>query len=148
MAWNGDISKMGQLAANIGKLASVPARASKRVAKEIKSLIQEEFREQADPYGNAWRPHMALTTYRHGMHPILDLTGQMKESLDVRPRAGAGISITIDHPSEDHQTGWDGPQGSGPARPILPSNRFPARWKEVIDAAVRDTAKKTLRGEE
>lgn len=136
MTWSGDISKMGRLAENIGKLASVPSRASARVAVEIKALIQQEFDAQADPYGNAWAPHAPATIERHGSHAILDLSGDMRRSLDVRPMRGAGVSITIDHPSEDHQTGWDGPQGKGPARPILPRAGLPPLWKEAIDAAV------------
>lgn len=145
MAWNGDISKMGQLAANIGRLASVPARASKRVAKEIARLVGEEFDAQADPYGRAWKPHMAVTEKRWGMHPILDLTGEMRRSVHVKPLSGAGVGITIDHPGEDHQTGWDGPQGSGPARPVLPGGRLPAQWREAIDAAVGTTIRETMR---
>lgn len=137
MAWDGDISHMGQLARNIGRLASVPSRASRRVARELESLIQDEFEHEADPYGNAWQPHADATIERWGEHPILDLSGDMRRSLDVQPMRGAGVSITIDHPAEDHQTGWSGPQGEGPARPILPSGPMPPLWEEAIEAAVR-----------
>lgn len=146
MTWDGDISRMGQLARNIGKLASVPSRAATRVAKEIDALIAEEFEHQTDPYGNAWAPHSPATVERHGEHPILDLSGDMRKSVDVRPMSGAGVSLTIDHPSEDHQTGWDGPQGSGPARPVLPGGTMPARWREAIAAAVDGTIRETLTG--
>ena len=139
MTWSGDISRMGQLAANVGRLAQVPSRASKRAAVEIRALIEEEFDAEADPYGNAWKPHAPATVERWGEHPILRLSGDMRASLHVAPRRGAGVSVSIDHPSEDHQTGWSGPQGAGPARPILPSNRFPARWKEAIEVAVNET---------
>lgn len=145
MAWNGDISKMGQLARNVGKLASVPARASARVAKDIAALIAEEFQHQADPYGNAWKAHAPATVERWGEHPILDLSGEMRRSVDVRPMSGAGVSVTIDHPSEDHQTGWSGRQGKGPARPILPSGPMPGRWREAINAALNSLVKETMR---
>ncbi len=147
MAWDGDISKMGQLARNLGKLATVPARAAKQVAKDIKDLIEQEFAAEADPYGNAWKPHAPATVERWGPHSILDLSGTMRRSLDVKPMPGAGVSITLDHPGEDHQTGWSGVQGSGPARPVLPSGPMPAQWRERIDAAhialVRDAMKRT-----
>lgn len=144
MAWNGDISKMGQLAANVAKLASVPARASKRVAKEIKALIEEEFDHESDPYGNAWKPLADSTVARKGFTTILEDSRAMRDSLSVTPSRGAGVSITIDHPSEDHQTGWDGPQGSGPARPILPGGRMPARWNETIKESVRAEVRKAV----
>lgn len=144
MGWTGDISKMGQLARNVGRLASVPSRASVPVSKDIAALIAEEFQHQADPYGNAWKAHAPATVERHGAHPILDLDGNMRRSVAVRPMAGAGVSITIDHPAGVHQTGWSGAQGSGPARPILPSGPMPARWRERIDAALTSLVKETL----
>ena len=144
--WNGDISHMGKLASNLAKLSRVPARASKAIAKSIGEMIDEEFEHQADPYGNAWKPHTDATVERWGEHPILDLSGQMRRSVDVRPMASAGVSITIDHPSEDHQTGWVGPQGSGPARPVLPSNTMPSRWNEAIKAALDESVSDSMRG--
>ncbi len=146
MGWDGDISKMGQLARNLGKLATVPARASKAVAKGIAELIAEEFQHEADPYGNAWRPHAPATVERWGEHPILDLSGSMIRSVDVSPMAGAGVSITIDHPAAPHQTGWSGKQGKGPARPILPNATMPAQWRERIDAACDSLVRDTMRG--
>jgi hypothetical protein len=136
--WSGDISKMGQLAANIRKLAAVPARAAPRVSKEIAKLVDLEFQAGADPYGNAWKPHAQSTIERWGSHPLLDLSGDMRASVHVSPLAGSGVAITIDHPSEDHQTGWSGSQGSGPARPVLPSGTFPAMWREAIKIVVDD----------
>lgn len=135
-AWDGDISRIGQLAERIADLARVPSRAAPVVAKRIGDLIEDEFSAEADPYGNAWLPHAESTVQRWGRHPILHLSGDMHRSVDVRPMAGAGVSVTIDHPAAPHQTGWDGPQGSGPARPILPAGTMPARWREAIGAAV------------
>ena len=136
MGWDGDISRMGKLADRIADLASVPSRAARRVSDEIAGLIEEEFGAQADPYGTPWEPHAEATVQRWGPHPILQLTQEMRSSVDVRPMAGAGVSITIDHPAAPHQTGWDGPQGSGPARPMLPSGDMPPKWRETIAAAV------------
>ncbi len=139
MVWSGDISRMGQLAQRVADLARVPARASARVAVALAELIEEEFASEADPYGNAWKPHAKSTVERWGPHPILHLSGAMHSSVNVRPMPGAGVSITIDHPAAPHQTGWSGPQGTGPARPVLPGNRMPARWREAIAAEVSAT---------
>lgn len=138
MGWSGDISKMGQLAQRVADLATVPSRASRRVATEIAGLIEEEFQAETDPYGNAWRPHAPATIARWGEHPILHLSGAMHGGIRVAPMTGAGISITVPHPGAPHQTGWQGPQGSGPARPILPSGKMPSRWAGAIKAAIAD----------
>jgi hypothetical protein len=133
----GDISKMGQLADRIADLADVPARASKAVTFEIEGFLQEEFDAGHDPYGSAWTP-LAEATVAKGRHaPPLTDTGRMGASLEVRPLRGAGVGLSISHPGEDHQTGWDGPQGSGPARPIFPDKaELPETWRDAIDDAV------------
>ena len=129
---------MGRLAENIGKLAGVPARAAKRVSKEIAKLLEEEFDAGADPYGNSWAPLAPATLDKGRSPPPLTDLGEMRRGMHVAPMRGAGVSITIPHPAQVHQTGWNGPQGSGPARPILPGRQMPPRWKEVIDAAIAD----------
>lgn len=147
MTWDGDISKMGQLARNVGRLAGVPARASKQVTVDIGQMIEEEFQRGQDPYGNTWKPLAEATLARRSQtsEPPLTDFGDMRRSVDVRPMSGAGVSISIDHPSEDHQTGWTGSQGTGPARPILPGGTFPARWKAAIDGAVKSQVQESLR---
>lgn len=144
MGWSGDISRMGKLAANIGKLARVPSQAAPAVAKAIDALVQQQFGSATDPYGTPWKPHAPATVERWGPHPVLQLTQAMRSSVDVKPMPAAGVSITIDHPGAPHQTGWDGSQGSGPARPVLPSRGVPPAWKEAIDAALDDTVRKTV----
>jgi hypothetical protein len=50
---------------------------------------------------------------------------------------GAGVAITIDHPALPHQTGWSGPVGDGPARPILPQgSKLPEAWVDIIDEEI------------
>jgi len=127
---------MGELAERIADLARVPSRASAAVAKSIDDLIQDEFGSASDPYGEPWEEHADATVERWGPHPILQLTQDMRSSVDVKPMRGAGVSITIAHPAAPHQTGWSGPQGDGPARPILPGGPMPASWREAIDNAV------------
>jgi hypothetical protein len=143
VTWTGDLSGMGQLEANLRRLASVPSRASKRIAEGLEELVEDEFATGRDPYGTPWRPITDATLAKRSQTtepPLTDL-GQMHESLAVRPLPGAGVSITIDHPAAPHQTGWHGTQGSGPARPILPSRRLPVAWREVLESAVRETVR-------
>ena len=146
MSWDGDISKMGDLAQHIATLASVPSRASKRVAEAIEQLILDEFDAGADPYGNAWAPLEEVTLQKRSQtsEPPLTDYGTMRRSLIVRPMSGAGISITIDHPAAPHQTGWSGPRGSGPARPILPSKGMPLAWQEAIETATDEEIRKSV----
>lgn len=145
MPWDGDISRMGQLADRIADLASVPSRASKRVSQGIEGLLQEEFDAGQDPYGTAWQPLQDETLAKRSQttEPPLTDFGAMRRSLGVKPMKGAGVSITIDHPAAPHQTGWVGKQGRGPARPILPMRGdLPETWIEAIEGAISDEIKK------
>lgn len=145
MGWNGDISHMGRLAENIGKLASVPSQAAADAADSIATLIEQEFDAGEDPYGNEWEPLSTATKANGRTPPPLTDTGAMRGSVRVQPMRGAGISITVDHPAAPHQTGWTGSRGTGPARPILPSYAFPRGWREALDRAVSAAAKRSQR---
>jgi hypothetical protein len=144
MGWDGDISRMGQLAERVADLGAVPSRAAARIATEIEHLIDEEFEYGADPYGSAWTPLTDTTlAKRHGDGPPLTDFGNMRRSLHVAPLARAGVGITIDHPAAPHQTGWSGRQGSGPPRPILPAREMPPLWGEAIEAAVEQAFRRS-----
>lgn len=147
MGWDGDISHMGQLAENIGKLGTVPSRASRMAADGIAALLESEFEEGRDPYGREWQELTEATLEKRSQttEPPLTDYGTMRRTVDVQPRAGAGIGITIDHPAAPHQTGWHGPQSTGPARMILPGMKMPTAWRETIDEAVDATVRKTVR---
>lgn len=138
MTWDGDISQMGQLEDRLRDLAEVPSRASRRASRDIEALIEDEFDAGADPYGNAWKELAPATLGKGRTPPPLTDTGTMRDSVHVRPMAGAGVAITIKNPpAAPHQIGWSGKQGSGPARPILPDrSELPPLWDEVIAAAV------------
>ncbi len=146
--WDGDISHMGQLARNVGKLAMVPSRAAKAVSAGISDLIEEEFEQGTDPYGRAWQPLTDATLEKRSqtVEPPLTDYGEMRRALEVRPMRGSGVAITIPHPAEDHQTGWSGSVGAGPARPVLPDGPMPARWAEVVSVAVGREVDAVLKG--
>jgi hypothetical protein len=147
VGWDGDISHMGQLAENIGKLGSVPSRAARQAADGIAALLEDEFEGGHDPYGREWQELTEATLEKRTQttEPPLTDKGDMRRSLDVRPRAGAGIGITIEHPAAPHQTGWHGPQSTGPERMILPGMKMPIAWRETLDEAVAATVKSTVR---
>lgn len=136
MTWDGDISRMGQLAQRIGDLARVPSRAAAAVSRELGDLIEEEFAAGADPYGTAWQDLADSTKERGRTWPPLTDTSNMRDNVEVRPMRPAGVSITVPHPGAPHQTGWSGAQGTGPARPILPARSMPPRWEEVLEVEV------------
>jgi hypothetical protein len=137
MGWDGDISAMGRLADRVADLASVPARAARRVSRDLSVFIQDEFDEGQDPYGSAWAPLAPITLEGGRTPPPLTDTTAMRGGIRVAPLRGAGVAITVPHPAAPHQTGWSGPQGSGPARPILPARgALPLSWQDAIEAAV------------
>jgi Phage virion morphogenesis family len=136
---------MGHLADRLGDLANVPARASRTVAFELEGFLAEEFDAGRDPYGDAWEPLAQATIDRGRTPPPLTDTGAMRHSVQVRPTRGSGVSVTLSHPAEDHQTGWSGPQGDGPARPILPDRGgLPEAWEHAIEDAVDRDVRKTV----
>lgn len=136
MTWDGDISRMGALSDRVADLAEVPSRAAARIASELEDLIQGEFDGGEDPYGQGWESLAKATLDKGRTPPPLTDTRAMRNSLAVRPMQRAGVSITIAHPAAPHQTGWEGTQGSGPSRPILPMRDMPPAWQTVIDEAI------------
>lgn len=126
----GDFAGLKKLASNLGRLSEVPSCAAVASSERIASLISEEFAEQADPYGNPWADHTEETIKRWGEHPILDLTGDMKATTQVKPMSGAGVAITFDVDyASFHHTGTK----SMVARPVLPLETMPASWNAALE---------------
>lgn len=135
MSGFGDISKLGKLASNIRKLASVPSQASKDAAVGIANLIENQFDTGTDPYGNAWAP------LKKGGASHLTENHPLRDSIEVKPMSGGGVSVTIgEEYGYYHQTGTS----RMPARPILPVRTMPEAWRTAIsdacDAAFERTA--------
>jgi hypothetical protein len=139
----GDLAALSKMSASIRRLAEVPARAAPRVAIRLKRLIEGEFETGIDPYGREWTPLAPATLAKRSQttEPPLTDHGDMARSLVVVPRAGAGVSITIDHPAAPNQTGWHGPLSDGPSRRILPLGTLPVAWREAIDEVVDQTVR-------
>jgi len=140
----GDLSQIGAPEARIADLAEVPARAARNVAERLHYEMQAEFDQGTDPYGNPWKELAESTTERGRHAPPLTDTHAMRDSLTVLPMRAAGVAITIDHPALPHQTGWSGPVGDGPARPILPQgSKLPDAWQDIIDEEIEREFKRS-----
>ncbi len=139
MSLTGNFAALERMQERLAELATVPSRTAVAVSSRLDELVQEEFDRGTDPYEEAWAPLSPVTLAKGRTPPPLTDSSAMRDSLRVFPLAGAGVGVTIDHPAGPHQTGWTGPQGSGPARPILPARgELPDGWIEAMEAeAVR-----------
>ena len=139
MTWQGDLSRMSGLVDRIGDLARIPSRVATAVSRQLADAIHHEFDEGQDPYGDAWEPLAAATVDRGRTPPPLTDTTDLRASIRVAPLPHAGIGIRVGVPyAAPHQTGWSGPQGSGPARPILPDrDDLPEEWSDILSTAMQ-----------
>lgn len=131
-----------RLHGTIRKLADVPAQAAKSASKRIGDLIEEQFAQGTDPYGRPWAALRPYTLAKGRTPPPLTDSGAMRESVEVKPMAGAGIEVTmgVDY-ATFHQTGT----GNMAQRQILPqSGGFPRSWSKAIDESVAEATKKAM----
>jgi phage gpG-like protein len=134
MAFRGEFAKLGQLAKNLGELASVPSKIASEVAQGIEALIKAQFRNEMDPYGKSWEPLADSTLERPRIGGILMRTGRGFASISVKPLRGAGLQITLEDYFGFHQAGFHHIGGvKVPARPVLPGGRFPKSWSDEIE---------------
>lgn len=112
----------------IESLARIPSVASKEVADEIRVLLEEQFSRGEDPYGNRWKPLAS------GERSHLYKTGDLLNSIEVKPMAGAGVQVTIGAAyGIFHQVGTR----FMPKRAILPDGpALPEAWQEAIARAL------------
>lgn len=141
MTFRGDIGRVRELAERIGDLERVPSRVAERVPGELEAALDAEFAAGVDPYGKPWAP-LSPKTKRSGTP--LDASGRMRAGVHAAPKTD-GVAITVPHPGEIHQTGWSGPRGSGPARPIVPDRDvLPTEWSAILGAATEDEIRKAV----
>ncbi len=137
--------KLGQLAENLRRLASVPSRVSRPVSDEIAKSIQKQFDDGVNAYGRAWAALAPSTLAKGRTPPPLTDTRAMRNSLNVRPASAAGVQISIGFPAGIHQGG--SPKTNLPARPVLPTGVFPRTWTEIVERVTRDYVGRTMKGE-
>lgn len=128
----------GQLAGMMRELSKVPSKVSRKVAPKIRRLVTEQFNAQTSPYGAPWAPYAASSIKRGRRPPLLVETGRLRRGIRVTPSQGAGITITVSAEYAGyHQTGT----ADMPARPIVPTNVLPAKWRAAIKRALTDAIK-------
>ncbi len=127
-------NRWGQLADRIGELASVPSRVAKDASKRIAKLIDDQFNDGVDPYGQPWAPLMPATIAKGRRPPPLTDTRELRDGVSVSPRRGSGIAIDIESDyGQFHQLGTDNML----ARPILPAGSdLPEEWDDAIETSL------------
>lgn len=135
-AWSGDIGALGRLAQNIGRLASVPSRASVDASRGIARQIDQQFARGVDPYGKAWKRLAPSTIAKGRRPPPMTDTGDLRNGADVRPRSGAGIDVTFSVPYLGFHQGAGSPRANVPPRHVLPEGPLPPAWEKVIAQSV------------
>lgn len=144
-AWTGDISELGRLADNLGKLARVPSQAARGASDGIAKAIDDQFAAGVDPYGKPWAPLLLSTIEKKGSDSILIETSHERDTVTVRPSAGAGIVVTFDAPYAGfQQTGFTVGKTVVPPRPVLPYAELPDTWARAIADALDDAFERAL----
>ena len=122
--WDDSLNKIVQ---EVQSLSGLPKATTKRVATKIGRLIDQQFDDGVDPYGEPWAPKA------DGSPSHLDDTGDMRASVDVSAQ-GTEVTASIDDPFPFHEAGT----ANMPARPILPYKGTPPAWEDAVDEAVNE----------
>lgn len=150
----------------VRKLATVPAQASARIARDLNTEIQSNFDRGVDPFGRAWKG-LAKSTQEKGRHPPpLTDTGRGRASVTAKPMAGAGVAIVVgvlymiyhQFGGKSHLRGHRKNKNFGrdadrskvrmrpPRRSFLPQgNEWPKRWVAIIERAYGDVSTRVWR---
>jgi phage gpG-like protein len=84
-----------RLSALVRKLATVPSKASSKIAQDLNREIQRNFSAGVDPFGRKWKK-LAPATLEGGRHPPpLTDTHAGRKSVTVKPMRGAGVMIVV-----------------------------------------------------
>jgi hypothetical protein len=121
------MSSFANLQRMIGQLAKVPSQIVSGGADGIARAIQEEFDAGSDPFGRPWSELEQATLDKGRFPPPLTDTHAMRDGIEVKPMAGAGISVTIPDPGVHHQYGTR----YMVARPIFPDH-MPDTWARAL----------------
>ncbi len=141
-SFTGDFKKLGLLQASMARLAKVPSQLAGDVTEKIADEIRAEFAAGQDPYGRAWAALSQATLTRGRFAPPLTDTGDTIDSLEVKPMAGAGVSISFGTEYAGfHQTGTK----NMPARQPLPTAGFPSSWSKILSEAAEKKVAEALR---
>jgi hypothetical protein len=130
----GDFAKLGAMQQSLRNLVNVPSRAAGPAADGITKELRREYRAGTDPYGKPWAPLAPSTIARGRRNPPLTATRAMAGSTVAKTLPGAGIGLVADFPAAVHQNSR---RARLPQRHVFPVGVLPARWREVIERAIR-----------
>lgn len=134
-------SSFRQLADRLGELATVPSRASRRIAERLSAELLSQFDRGVDPYGAPWKPLAKSTVIRKGHSTILVDTHRMELETMALPRGGAGVELVSTEVAGFHQFGTK----NMPARPVLPSRaELPLAWQAIVREEIAAAYKQVL----
>lgn len=137
----GDFGKLQGAINALNKLSRVPSQVATVAAPKLTEQLHKDAHAERNPYGRGFEAHAPATIKRWGAHKILDLTGAGIESLEARPAAGAGITITAD----EHMRFSQGGTVNEPVRATLPNNpTLPKTWNEILSDARDQVLEKAL----
>jgi hypothetical protein len=128
------IAAMRSAAISLRALSRVPAQAAEDASRELEAVLRDQHGAEVDPYGNPWAPLKQSTIDRKGGDSrILRRSDVMLDDLQIRPSAGAGLTLTFGTAyAAFHQIGTK----DMVARRLLPIAAMPARWGEAIKRAL------------
>jgi phage gpG-like protein len=108
-----DVNGALREAAEWAETAPIIRDLSEQLKDIIYAAIAQNFDSATGPDGTKWPPHAPATIQRHGMHPLLILTGAMKDASTISGAIGNYESVedqrlvigcTIDY-AQFHQYG-------------------------------------------
>lgn len=138
----GDLQQIALARATIKELAGLPSKVAVRVAAALTKELQRMFKEERDPYGNAWAELAEATVRKKGHDTILYEKGELQDGTKATPAPGAGVRIHIGPKGYFHQVGRE----NMPARKLLPEYGLPAKWRAIIrrevERALREAKRK------
>lgn len=137
-------SPLSKLVLAIDRLRGVPADIASDAVNDIQDLIEKEFADKCDPYGNPWSPLAASTRARGRRIMVLQDTGAMANSVRVRATGGDIVAEVDEDYAVYHQYG--ALVANLPKRTILPDNGIPDAWDKALIMASDSAFKRTFEG--
>lgn len=132
---SGDFGRLTGTIAALNQLARIPSRVAVIAAPKLQAQMRKDAGAEKDPYARAFAPHKPATTKRWGAHSVLDLTGAGIGSIQAKPAAGAGITLTAD----DHMAFTQAGTPTQVVRAIFPNTpSLPASWRRILEASTEE----------
>jgi hypothetical protein len=137
------LAEIDALLEKVAKLDGILARASELAVEPITAIVQLQFDEGRDPYGNAWADLAESTKRRGRTPPPLTDTRAMRDDISIRPLNGEDTGLTLDAFAPYASFHQDGaPNANVPVRKMFPDEGVSPTWnaalQESTDRAIRE----------